>query len=306
MANTRRHGYAVSSLMGTVHFGNDQFAPILGYGDLVQGNITIKRVYYVKGLNHNLFSVRQFCDADLEVAFQKLTCIVRDLQGNDLLTSNCGSDLYTISLQETTSPTPICFLAKASPIQAWLWHRRLSHHNFDTINLLSKKDIVIGLPKVKYEKDHLCSSCELDTQPSADVQTTTKLITPTTTVTAQENNTEIQVEIQAEDAQIDENEVYNIFSTPIRKEAESSTWYVDLSNMHIFYQRRQSEHRWTKDHPIEQVRGNPSKRVQTIRQLATDPKMYVFALTVSTTKLKNIKEVMADSAWIEEMQDELY
>ncbi|GJT71007.1 hypothetical protein Tco_1030293 [Tanacetum coccineum] len=57
----------VEKYLGTVHFGNDQFAPILGYGDLVQGNITIKRVYYVEGLNHNLFSVGQFCDADLGV-----------------------------------------------------------------------------------------------------------------------------------------------------------------------------------------------------------------------------------------------
>ncbi|GKE73315.1 hypothetical protein Tco_1535356, partial [Tanacetum coccineum] len=57
----------------------DQFASILGYGDLIQGNVTIKRVYYVEGLNHNLFSVGQFCDADLEVAFRKSTCFVRDL-----------------------------------------------------------------------------------------------------------------------------------------------------------------------------------------------------------------------------------
>ncbi|GJZ01917.1 retrovirus-related pol polyprotein from transposon TNT 1-94 [Tanacetum coccineum] len=151
----------VEKYLGTVRFGNDQFAPILGYGDLVQGNITIKRVYYVEGLNHNLFSVGQFCDADLEVAFRKSTCFVRDLQGNDLLSGNRGSDLYTISLQETTSSTPICLLAKASPTQAWLWHRRLSHLNFDYINLLSKKDIVIGLPKLKYVKDQLCSSCEV-------------------------------------------------------------------------------------------------------------------------------------------------
>ncbi|GKA81751.1 retrovirus-related pol polyprotein from transposon TNT 1-94 [Tanacetum coccineum] len=123
--------------LGIVHFGNDQFAPILGYGDLVQGNIMIKRVYYVKGLNHNLFL------------------------GNNLLTGSRGYDLYTISLQETSSPSPICFLAKASPTQAWLWHRRLYYLNFDTINLLSKKDIMNGLPKLKYVKDQLCSSCEL-------------------------------------------------------------------------------------------------------------------------------------------------
>ncbi|GKE66044.1 hypothetical protein Tco_1520205 [Tanacetum coccineum] len=102
----------VEKYLGTVHFSNDQFAPILGYGDLVQGNIKINRVYYIEGLNHNLFSVGQFCDADLEVAFRKSTCFVRDLQGNDLLTGNRGSDYYIISLQETTSSTPICLMAK--------------------------------------------------------------------------------------------------------------------------------------------------------------------------------------------------
>ncbi|GJV31174.1 retrovirus-related pol polyprotein from transposon TNT 1-94 [Tanacetum coccineum] len=151
----------VEKYLGTVHFGNDQFAPIIGYGDLVQGNIMINRVYYVKGLNHNLFSVGQLCDAGFGGCIQKSTCFIRDLQGNDLLTSNRGIDLYIISLQETTSSTPICLMAKASPTQVWLWHRRLSHLNFDSINLLSKKDVVIGLPKLKYVKDQLCSSCEV-------------------------------------------------------------------------------------------------------------------------------------------------
>nr|GEZ44740.1 integrase, catalytic region, zinc finger, CCHC-type, peptidase aspartic, catalytic [Tanacetum cinerariifolium] len=77
----------VEKFLGTVHFGNDQFVPILRYGDLVQGNITINRIYYVEGLNHNPFSVGQFCDLDLEVAFWKSACFVRDLQGNDLLTA---------------------------------------------------------------------------------------------------------------------------------------------------------------------------------------------------------------------------
>ncbi|GJY11254.1 retrovirus-related pol polyprotein from transposon TNT 1-94 [Tanacetum coccineum] len=84
-----------------------------------------------------------------------------NLQGNDLLTGNRGSDLYTIALQERTSSTSICLMAKASPTQAWLWHQRLSHLNFDHINLPLKKDVVIGLPKLKYVKDQLCSSCEV-------------------------------------------------------------------------------------------------------------------------------------------------
>nr|GEU44149.1 retrovirus-related Pol polyprotein from transposon TNT 1-94 [Tanacetum cinerariifolium] len=76
----------VEKYLGTILFGNDQFDSILGYEDLVQRNITINRVYYVEGLNYNLFSVGQFCDTDLEVAFRKSTFFVRDLQGNDLLT----------------------------------------------------------------------------------------------------------------------------------------------------------------------------------------------------------------------------
>nr|GEU69514.1 retrovirus-related Pol polyprotein from transposon TNT 1-94 [Tanacetum cinerariifolium] len=104
-----------------------------------------------------MISLRQV----LAMEIWKSTCFVRDLQGNDLLTGNRGSDLYTISLQESTSLTPLCLMAKASPTQAWLRHRRLSHLNFDYINLLSKKDVVIGLPKLKYVKDQLCSSCEL-------------------------------------------------------------------------------------------------------------------------------------------------
>nr|GEZ14802.1 Gag-Pol polyprotein [Tanacetum cinerariifolium] len=76
----------MKKFLGMVKFENNQIAPILGYGDLVQGAVTIKRVYYVEGLNHNLFSVGQFCYADLEVAFWKSTCFIHDLKGNDLLT----------------------------------------------------------------------------------------------------------------------------------------------------------------------------------------------------------------------------
>ncbi|GJS07597.1 retrovirus-related pol polyprotein from transposon TNT 1-94 [Tanacetum coccineum] len=151
----------VEKFLGTVKFGNDHIAPILGYGYLVQGTITIKRVYYVERLNHNLFSVGQFCDADLEVAFRKSTCYIRDLKGNDLLKGSRGTDLYSITLQDSTTPNPICLMAKATSSQAWLWHRCLSHLNFDTINLISKNNIVNGLPNIKFVKDHLCSSCEL-------------------------------------------------------------------------------------------------------------------------------------------------
>ncbi|GJW53673.1 retrovirus-related pol polyprotein from transposon TNT 1-94 [Tanacetum coccineum] len=97
------------------------------------------------------------------------------------------------------------------------------------------------------------NSPPLDTPPTANVQTTTEPITLTTTVTVEENNTDIQAEIQVENAQNDKNKFYNIFSTSVREEAESSPRYVDPSNMHTFYQCHQSEHRRTKDHPLEQM-----------------------------------------------------
>ncbi|GJV59806.1 retrovirus-related pol polyprotein from transposon TNT 1-94 [Tanacetum coccineum] len=130
---------------------------------------------FTKHMTRNLKLLRNFIEKYLEVAFRKSTSFVRDLQGKDLLTGNRRSDLYTISIQDTTSLTPICFMAKASPTQAWLWHRRLSHLNFDTINLLSKKDIVIGLPKLKYVKNQLCSSCELSKAKRSTFKTKTVL-----------------------------------------------------------------------------------------------------------------------------------
>ncbi|GJR31500.1 retrovirus-related pol polyprotein from transposon TNT 1-94 [Tanacetum coccineum] len=133
---------------------------VTGYGDYIQGNITICHVYYVEGLGHNLFSVGQFCDGDLEVAFRSKTCYVRNLEGDDLLTCDCESNLYTISISDMAASLPVCLMSKETSTKSWLWHRRLSHLNFGTINDLTRLDLVDGLPKFKYGKDHLCSACE--------------------------------------------------------------------------------------------------------------------------------------------------
>ncbi|GJT55951.1 retrovirus-related pol polyprotein from transposon TNT 1-94 [Tanacetum coccineum] len=76
--------------------------------------------------------------------------------------------------------------------------------------------------------------------------------------------------------------------------------------MHTFYQCHCSDYHWTKDHPLEQVCENPSKPLQTRRQLSTDPEMCMFVLAVSIAEPTNIKEAMADHAWIEAMQEELH
>nr|GEY19633.1 hypothetical protein [Tanacetum cinerariifolium] len=114
----------VQKFLGTVKFENDHVAKIMGYGDYQIGNVTISRMYYVEGLGHNLFSVGQFCDSYLEVAFRQHTCFIRNLDGVDLLTGSRGNNLYTLSLQDMMG-------------------------------------LVRGLMKLKFEKDHLCSACAM-------------------------------------------------------------------------------------------------------------------------------------------------
>ncbi|GKE17266.1 integrase, catalytic region, zinc finger, CCHC-type containing protein [Tanacetum coccineum] len=129
----------VSKFLGTVRFGNDQISRIMGYGAYQMGNVTISRVYYVEGLGHNLFSVGQFSDVNLVVAFQKNTCFIRNLEGVDLLSGSRDTNLDTISLNEMLKTSLICLLSKASKTKCWLWHRRLSHLNFDSLSKLAKE-----------------------------------------------------------------------------------------------------------------------------------------------------------------------
>nr|GEZ39453.1 integrase, catalytic region, zinc finger, CCHC-type, peptidase aspartic, catalytic [Tanacetum cinerariifolium] len=132
----------VNKFLGTVKFGNDHVEKIMGYGDYKIGNVTISRVYFIKGLGHNLFSVGQFCDSDLEVAFRQHTCFIRNLEGVDLLTGSRGNNLYTMSLGDMMASSHICHLSKASKTKSWLWHRRVSHLNFGAINYLARQGLV--------------------------------------------------------------------------------------------------------------------------------------------------------------------
>ncbi|GKD21863.1 retrovirus-related pol polyprotein from transposon TNT 1-94 [Tanacetum coccineum] len=123
----------VKKFIGTVRFGNDHFGAIMGYGDYMIGDSVISRY----------------------------SCYVHDTDGVDLIKYSCGSNLYTISVEDMMKSSPICLLSKASKNKSWLWHRRLNHLNFSTINDLARKDLVRGLPRLKFEKDHLCSTCQL-------------------------------------------------------------------------------------------------------------------------------------------------
>nr|GFA70690.1 retrovirus-related Pol polyprotein from transposon TNT 1-94 [Tanacetum cinerariifolium] len=158
----------------------NRLTTIVGYGDYQIGDTIITRVYYIEGLSHNLFSVRQFCDVGLEVAFKKHTCYIRN-EDNDLLKGSRSINLYSISQKDIMEASLICLLLKASSTKSWLWHRRLNHLNFKTLNELARKDLVRGLPKLKYEKEHLCPSCQLgksknSSHPLKTINTNTKVL----------------------------------------------------------------------------------------------------------------------------------
>nr|GFB35168.1 Gag-Pol polyprotein [Tanacetum cinerariifolium] len=225
-------------------------------------------------------------------------------------------------------------MAKATSSQAWLWHRRLSHLNFDTINLLSKNDIVVGFPK---EKGDECIFVGYSNQSRAYrvFNKRTRVIMESIHVNFNElplmasdqNNSDPAPEyrtvttsneldllfslmfdewLNGSSKVVSKSSAVSAADAPNQHQGETSSRHVDSSNMHTFYQRYPFEHRWTKDHPLEQVIGNPSQSVRTRRQLETDAEMCMFALTMSRTEPKNIKEAMADSAWIESMQEELH
>ncbi|GJU42225.1 retrovirus-related pol polyprotein from transposon TNT 1-94 [Tanacetum coccineum] len=322
----------------------------------------------------------------------------QSLLGNNLLTRNRGSDLYTISLQETTSSTPIyrkpsirhlhifgctCYLTRDGENLAKIkekgdpcilvgysnqskgyrvYNKRTRlivesiHLRFDEIKEMSKTSVAnntsslvlqrkkesdydnsgltpqlqnvspsadttnssqqeldllfgplydeffnVGTSSVNKSSSRTVNFKQQDTPPTTNIQSSSEPTTPTKTIHAEENN-----DNQVVDTQVQQDEFINTFCTPVREVFESSLRNIENSYMHTFYQLHDSEYRWTKDHPLEQVRGNPSKPMQTIRQLATDPEMCMFALTVSTAEPKNNKKAMADSAWIEVMQEELH
>nr|GEW61640.1 hypothetical protein [Tanacetum cinerariifolium] len=123
----------VKNFIGTVRFGNDNFGAIMGYGDYVIGDSVIS----------------------------KHSCYVRDTDGVKLIKGSRGFNLYTISIEDMMKSSPICLLSKASKNKSWSWNRCLNHLNFGTINDLARKDLVRGLPRLKFEKDHLWSACQL-------------------------------------------------------------------------------------------------------------------------------------------------
>ncbi|KAJ9557457.1 hypothetical protein OSB04_012071 [Centaurea solstitialis] len=148
-----------------VTFGGNGRGQTRGYGTLTNGVTTFKRVAYVEGLMHNLLSISQLCDKNHKVSFSKKKCKVKNRRKEVILTGVRHADIYIINMN--TSTDNFCFVSRASIDMNWLWHKRLSHLNFKTLNQLCINNLVIGLPDFRYTKESLCSACEKGKQTRA-------------------------------------------------------------------------------------------------------------------------------------------
>ncbi|GJW07660.1 retrovirus-related pol polyprotein from transposon TNT 1-94 [Tanacetum coccineum] len=313
------------SLAGIVRFGNDHVATILDYSYLQWGNILITRVYFVEGLGHNLFSVGQFCDLDLEVAFRRNTCFIRNLEGVDLLKGNRTINLYTINLHEMASASTIFLMAHATSTKSWLWHQ-YDYSRYTWVHFLISKDKALEEIKTFLKKIIVLlqapviivrtkNGTEFKNQVLKEYFDSVGISHQVSSVRTpqqnrqQDNQVPLKPGIVADNVSndmLDGNTFVNPFALPSTSAAESSySQYMDPSNMHTFYQPYPHEYFWAKDHPIEQVIGEPLQPVLTRNQLRTDDDMCMYALTMTTMEPRNVKEAMTDPAWIESMQEEL-
>nr|GEV22001.1 retrovirus-related Pol polyprotein from transposon TNT 1-94 [Tanacetum cinerariifolium] len=252
-----------------------RFAPSLGYGDLVQGNVTINRVYYVEGLNHNLFSVGQFCDADLEkdivIGLPKLKYV------KDQLCSSCElSKVKRSSFKSKAVPSSkgrlnllhmdLCGPMRVASINGKKYILASDYDNSDPVpqrqDVSSSADVHVPSQQELdllfgplYDEFFNAGSNLQDKQSSSNIQPTSAQSTPTY-VHAEENNDD-----QAEEEHLPDDEFTNPSCVPAQDIAESSS------------------------RNIEQVHGNPSRLVQTRRQVATYPEMCMFAFITSGLKL---------------------
>ncbi|GKB36713.1 retrovirus-related pol polyprotein from transposon TNT 1-94 [Tanacetum coccineum] len=141
-----------------VVFGDDSTCTTEGYGSIKCNGIVFTKVAFVNGLKYNLISISQLCDAKYIVQFDEKRGTIFNSNKEVVMISPRVRDVYVLDM--ISSAQESCFFAKASDNLNWLWHKRLAHLNFKTINKLAKQNLVIGLPSLVYSKDKPCSSCE--------------------------------------------------------------------------------------------------------------------------------------------------
>jgi len=149
---TLKHG-------GYVTYEDNNKGKIVGNRDIkVKGNLTIQNVLLVEGLKHNLLSISQLCDKGLQVTFQPEICLISSEDSRHThLVGKRVNNVYMLDLNCINSDIN-CLITKCD--ETWLWHRRIAHIHMHHLNRIASKELVIGLPKLKFEKDKVCEACQ--------------------------------------------------------------------------------------------------------------------------------------------------
>ncbi|GJY55567.1 hypothetical protein Tco_0454682 [Tanacetum coccineum] len=253
---------------------------------MLLGDSVISRVYYVEGLGHNLFSVRQFCDSNLEVAFRKHTCFVRDGKCTDILRGSRGTNLYTISIDEMMKSSPICLLSKASKSKSWMaskgyriYNKRtrrlmeMIHVTFDEMHqsmaparmssgpepfIMNPGQLKTGLAPTDIELEMLF-------QPMFDEHfEQSRVNEPVPSATA----INAQVVPPEEPIQEDPPIIHDVLHpshnlvTGDPGSAQSSSGNVNSAEPIQVNYPPDHLRRWTKDHPLDNIVGNPSRPIK--------------------------------------------
>ena len=154
---------------GTVTFGDDSKWKIISIGNIKIGSSPlIENVVLVDGLKYNLLSISHLCDRDFKVVFDDLTCNILERQTNACVLSGfrennvCMIDMSNLQCNATCLNT--------FNEDSWLWHRRLGHISFNHLSRINNKEVVKGIPCLKFEKDCICVACQLGKQTKSSFQ----------------------------------------------------------------------------------------------------------------------------------------
>ena len=145
---------------GFVTFGDNSKGKIIGIGNVgKEPSPIIENVLLVDGLKHNLLSISQLCDKGNKVIFDKNMCTIENIKDDKtLFIGQRIENVYVFKIDDVEPTNGTCLSAMND--NGWLWHRRLGHAHIDLISKLAKKELVIGLPKISFEKDRLCGACQ--------------------------------------------------------------------------------------------------------------------------------------------------
>nr|GEW58208.1 hypothetical protein [Tanacetum cinerariifolium] len=323
----------VNKFLGTVKFGNDHVVKIMGYGDYKIGNVTISRVYFVEGLGHNLFSMGQFCDSDLEVAFRQHTCFIRNLEGKLQPKADIGIfigyaptkkafqtynrrtirivetihvdfDELTAMTSEQSSSGPTLHEMTPATISPGLVPKPTSATPFvpsvdpPAPEVIDPIADIIPPEQVESTGSPSSTTVDQDAPSPSKSQTTPKTLPPVIPQDVDEDNHDIEVSHIGNDP---------LFGKPIPDVASDQSSSTVLSHiiMHLDHQIPQHNSKWTKDHPLDNIIGQLSRPVSTRLQLHEQALFCYYDAYLTSMKPMMYKDSLTQSCLIEATQEEL-